>query len=179
MLTFPQNAFKAESDQNRDQTLKEAFQSFCVPAFQNLATKIGVAAMQQWIDTIAFGDRDISSGIDDFWLSREGKKSIRISPLEQARLISRLVNGEAPFSEKARAILKEVMLVRKTETGAFYGKTGSGMKINGDQKPLLAGLPVMSPAASAGIRLRVCCRAKMCMAVMRKRLSRRQSRSWG
>ena len=111
---------------NRDQTLKEAFQVSCVPAFQNLARKIGKATMRKWIDTLNYGDKDISSGIDDFWLTREGKKSIRISPIEQVTLIRKLINDELPFSGKSTAILRNIMLIEKTSRGAWYGKTGSG-----------------------------------------------------
>jgi beta-lactamase class D len=111
---------------NRDQTLKEAFQGSCVPAFQQLARKIGDERMVKWIETIGYGDKDISSGIDDFWLPREGKKSIIISPAEQAQLVKRLVLGELPFSEKAQKVLREIMLVKKTPRGSLYGKTGTG-----------------------------------------------------
>ncbi len=118
-------------DWNRDLTLKEAFRVSCVPAFQNLAVKIGKDNMQRWLDTIVYGDRDISSGIDIFWLPRDGKKSIRISPEEQARLIQKLVTGKLPFSEAAVKVLKEIMLITKTSKGTFYGKTGSGTDTSG------------------------------------------------
>jgi beta-lactamase class D len=90
--------------------------------------------MQRWIDSIGYGDRDISCGIDNFWLSVEDKKSIKISPDEQALMIRKLVTGKLPFSEKAKNILKEVMIVKKTTNGTLYGKTGSGSKIDGDPK---------------------------------------------
>ena len=111
---------------NRDMTLKEAFRVSCVPAFQNLARKIGPEKMQLWLDKIKYGDCNTSSGIDVFWLPEIGRKPLLISPAEQAELICRLVNGKLPFSEKSRAALKEIMTVKKTANGAFYGKTGSG-----------------------------------------------------
>lgn len=119
---------------NQDHTLKSAFQASCVPAFQNLARKIGNQRMQKWIDTIGFGDRDISSGIDIFWLPRKGRKSIQISPKEQATLIMSLVNSNLPFQEKSMNVLREIMLIEKNANGSFYGKTGSGMDVDGDPK---------------------------------------------
>jgi beta-lactamase class D len=83
--------------------------------------------MQRWIDSLDYGDRDISSGIDDFWLPREGKKSIQISALEQAQLIRQLITNQLPFSKRSRGILDEAMLLEKTSRGRWYGKTGSGM----------------------------------------------------
>lgn len=119
---------------NKDLTLKEAFQVSCVPAFQNLARKTGYRNMKVWIDSLGYGDKDISSGIDDFWLPREGKKSIKISPLEQAQLIMKLVNNELPFSSKSTLILQEIMLVAKTTNGIYYGKTGTGNNSNNKQQ---------------------------------------------
>jgi beta-lactamase class D len=119
---------------NKDQTLKEAFRVSCVPAFQELARKIGPVNMEKWLDTIAYGSRDISSGIDDFWLPRAGKKSIQISPEEQALLLRKLLTGSLPFSEKAIGLLKQVMLVKETKNGKFYGKTGSGTVSDAKEK---------------------------------------------
>lgn len=119
---------------NKNLTLKEAFQVSCVPAFQALARKIGNERMGKWISILNYGDKDISSGIDDFWLPREGKKSITISPLEQAHLIRNLVKGELPFNQKAQSILKEIMVIAATSKGICYGKTGSGANLNGHEK---------------------------------------------
>ncbi|HCE43224.1 MAG TPA: penicillin binding protein transpeptidase domain-containing protein [Lentisphaeria bacterium] len=111
---------------NKDLTLKEAFQASCVPAFQNLARKIGPERMKLWIDKIGYGDRDISSGIDVFWLPAKGRKTILISPEGQAKLICSLVTGKLPFSEKSMSVLKDIMVIKKTDKGILYGKTGSG-----------------------------------------------------
>lgn len=115
---------------NKDLSLKEAFQVSCVPAYQILARNIGVVRMEKWIKILNYGDKDISSGIDDFWLPREGKKSIMISPIEQAQLIRKLFNGEMAFNQISQSILKEIMIVESTENGVYYGKTGSGTNLN-------------------------------------------------
>lgn len=120
---------------NKDLTFKESFQVSCVPAFQELAKKIGHDNMLKWIKIIKYGDCNISSGIDDFWLPQEGKKSILISSKEQALLLKELLNGKFPFSEQAKKILQEVMLYKKTENGILYGKTGTG-KIFKDEKSI-------------------------------------------
>ncbi len=119
------------ADWNRDLTFKEAFRVSCVPAFQELARKIGRDRMQEWIDKIGYGDRDISAGIDVFWLPAKDRKTILISPEEQACLISRLVTGRLPVTEKSKNVIREIMLVRKTDRGILYGKTGSGADESG------------------------------------------------
>jgi beta-lactamase class D len=111
---------------NRDLTLKEAFQASSVPAFQALARQIGPKRMQSWIDKIAYGDCDTSAGIDVFWLPAKGRKTILISPGEQAQLMYKLVSGRLPFSKESLAVLKELMAIKKTDHGMLYGKTGSG-----------------------------------------------------
>ena len=98
----------------------------CVPAFQALARQIGPERMQSWIEKLGYGDRDTSAGIDVFWLPAKGRKTILISPVEQARLMHRLVAGKLPFSKTSLAVLKEMMVVKKTDNGVLFGKTGSG-----------------------------------------------------
>ncbi|MBL8025251.1 MAG: class D beta-lactamase [Fibrobacteres bacterium] len=115
---------------NKNLSLKEAFQVSCVPAFQILAQKIGRETMAKWIGILNYGDLDISSGINDFWLPSENKKSIMISPLEQAQLIRKLINGKLPFNKESINILQEIMIIEKTAKGVYFGKTGSGTITN-------------------------------------------------
>ena len=121
---------RAYPDWNKNLNLHEAFQFSCVPAYQILANKIGQNNMKIWIDKINYGDKDISSGLDIFWLPRPNKKSIKISPIEQASLIKKLVNNQLNFSDKSKQILKKIMLFKTTENGTLFGKTGSGQNID-------------------------------------------------
>lgn len=111
---------------NQDQTLRSAIAISCVPAYQALARKIGASRMQEWIDRIGYGDRDISAGIDVFWLPAPGRKTILISPDEQAALLCRLADRTLPFSARTYDVLKSIMKLRETERGTLYGKTGTG-----------------------------------------------------
>ena len=115
---------------NRDLSLQEAFQFSCVPAYQNLAREIGIKSMQKWLNRINYGDKDLSSGIDQFWLPRKGGKSIKISPEEQALLIKKLINNQLGFSEKSIRIIKKLMHYKTSKIGSLYGKTGSGEDVD-------------------------------------------------
>lgn len=133
LLTSPDQEFyrwdgqaRAIASWNRDLTLREAFQVSCVPAFQALARNIGQDRMQAWLQSIDYGDRDISAGIDCFWLPAKSRKTILITPTEQAVLMQKLVSGALPFSQQAFSFLKELMRARTTDRGTLYGKTGSG-----------------------------------------------------
>jgi beta-lactamase class D len=143
---------------NRNLTLREAFQVSCVPAFQALARQIGAQPMKEWIDKIGYGDRNLKAGIDVFWLPAPGRKTLLISPEEQAFLLYKLTANKltenAPplkpspkaqtpgtslvkplFSEKSRAVLKDVMRIVTTDLGILYGKTGTSLTSEG--KPAL------------------------------------------
>lgn len=118
-------------DWNKDQTMRSAFAASCVPAYQALARKIGAERMQHWLDLLHYGDRNISSGVDVFWLPAPERKPLLITPLEQAELIAQLVQGKLPFSPPTLSALKSIMEVKKTDKGILYGKTGTaGEKFN-------------------------------------------------
>gem|GEM_PF-283497 len=116
---------------NHDLTLREAFSVSAVPAYQILARQIGVERMKKYTEKIGYGTKDISAGIDIFWLSRPGKTSILISADEQVALLNKLLDGKLPFSQKNMAILRDIMTVLKTDKGTLYGKTGSGTNADG------------------------------------------------
>jgi beta-lactamase class D len=114
-------------DWNKDQTLRSAFSVSCVPAYQAMARKIGAERMQDWINRIGYGDRNIAAGIDVFWLPKPpDRKTILISANEQAELIVKLVEGKLPFSATTLMTLQSIMKLQKTDLGTLYGKTGTG-----------------------------------------------------
>ncbi len=115
------------NDWNQDLALREAFRVSAVPAYQILAREIGEVRMKEYIEKIGYGSQDISAGIDIFWLPRPETTSIKISADEQVALLNGLLDGNLPFSEQNIRILRDIMLVEKTDKGALYGKTGSGM----------------------------------------------------
>lgn len=110
---------------NADSTLKQAFQASNVPAFQALARTIGEERMRAWIDQISYGNRDMSSGLDVFWLPAEGRQPILISPKEQVRLLRELFSGTLKVKQTSLENLRKVMEVSRAEDVVIYGKTGS------------------------------------------------------
>jgi beta-lactamase class D len=112
---------------NADQTWRSAFRISCVPAFQELARKIGSDRMQEWLDKIEYGNRDIAGRPDSFWLPREGQNGVLISPEEQARLLCRLLGGKLPVAAESMVKLKDVMRLEATPQATLHGKTGSGL----------------------------------------------------
>ena len=117
---------------NKDQTWRSAFAASCVPAFQDLARRIGEQRMQDWLEKLDYGNKDQCGRPDAFWLPRAGQKTILITPREQAREICRLVNGELPVKAGSVAKLREVMKLAESGRGTLYGKTGSGLRAAAD-----------------------------------------------
>jgi beta-lactamase class D len=113
---------------NSDQTWRSSFAASCVPAFQELARKIGPERMQSWLEKLDYGNKDQGGRPDAFWLPRAGQRTIMITPREQARMICRMINGELPVQTESVAKLTEVMKLAETGRGTLYGKTGSGLR---------------------------------------------------
>jgi len=111
---------RKRSKLNQDLELKEAFRLSALPHFQELARRVGAARMQQFIDRVGYGNRDISGGIDSFWLDG----GMKISPREQVDLLARLVREELPFSSRSMAIVKEMMVSEQAAAHTLYSKTG-------------------------------------------------------
>jgi len=94
---------------NQDLNLRDAFQASCVPAFQTLANRLGPDRMNRWLDIIGYGDKNTSAGIDAFWLPAPDRRTILISPKEQAELLRKLVSGKLPVKPTSLQTLKDLM----------------------------------------------------------------------
>jgi len=53
---------------NKDLSMYEAFRVSAVPYYQEVARRIGRDTMQFWLDTLSYGTKKITTGIDTFWL---------------------------------------------------------------------------------------------------------------
>ena len=113
---------------NGDLTLREAFQASCVPAFQELARKIGSERMQEWLNKLGYGDKNMCERPDSFWLPRAGQKNIIITPEQQADLINKLITGKLPLKKENVATLLDIMSIESTARSTLFGKTGSGLR---------------------------------------------------
>jgi len=102
--------------------LSEAFKYSAVPIYQEIASEISNQKMQKYLDKFNYGNRNISSGIDAFWLNG----SLKISAKEQVSFLQKFNEKQLPVSRRASALLKEIMLVEETESYKLYAKTGGG-----------------------------------------------------
>ena len=87
--------------------------------------RIGPERMQEYIDKIGYGNKDISGGLTTFWLG----SSLQISALEQVDLLSnKLYSGQLPFSAANTAILQKNITLSEDGGTKLMGKTGSALR---------------------------------------------------
>ena len=110
------------ADWNKDLNMKEAFKVSAVPYYQEVARRIGKDTMQQWIDSIAYGNKNISGPIDSFWLNN----NLKISPDEQLGLLKKLYFDQLPFRKSVQQIVRNVMLQEDNTLYKLSYKTGWG-----------------------------------------------------
>jgi beta-lactamase class D len=99
--------------------MKSAMKVSCVPYYQELARRVGDARMQEMVILLNYGNKDISGGIDEFWLTG----SLSISQVEQIDFLRRLCGSELPVSLRSMEITKKIMLQEETPEFTLRGKT--------------------------------------------------------
>ncbi|MCS7462151.1 class D beta-lactamase [Paenibacillus doosanensis] len=106
---------------NRDHSLASAMRESAIWFYQAMARDIGQERMQDYVNRIGYGNRDISGGIDTFWLD----SSLKISAEEQAEFIEKLVEEKLPFQKKTMKTVKRIMIDNEQDAYTVHGKTGT------------------------------------------------------
>lgn len=113
---------RSNKDWNKNLTLSEAFKVSSVPHFQEMARRIGRETMQQWIDSLSYGNRNINGPIDSFWLNN----TIKISPDEQLGMMKKLYFDQLPFRKTVQQAVRTMMLQEDNTLYQLSYKTGWG-----------------------------------------------------
>src|SRR6478736_5879769 len=85
--------------------------------------------MKQGIDTLGYGNRDISGPIDSFWLNNR----MKIKPDEELGLVKKLYFNQLPFFKRTQQIVQSVMLREQNTNYKLSYKTGWGFTGNGHE----------------------------------------------
>lgn len=113
---------------NQDTDLRMAFKYSTVWFYQECARRMGLSQMKKFVDTLNYGNKDISAGLDQFWL----KGKMRITAMEQIALLRNIYNNKVPFNQRSIEILKDIMI---NEKGADYTlRLKTGTAVNDDSK---------------------------------------------
>jgi len=106
---------------NQDLKFRDAFRLSCVPCYQAIARRVGEAGEQEWLTKLGYGNRNISGGVDKFWLWG----GLRISALEQIDFLRRFDGDKLPISSRTADLVRDIMTIDVTENYVLRGKTGS------------------------------------------------------
>jgi beta-lactamase class D len=112
-----------DSSKNTNITFKEAFQNSSTPFFQDLARQIGKDTMKFWVDSLHYGNKNISGPVDSFWLN----PNLKISPDEQLGLVSKLYFEQLPFQKYAQQMVQDQMLQEDNTLYQLSYATGTGI----------------------------------------------------
>lgn len=123
--TFPNG--DTAKDWNKDLTMEEAFKVSALPYYQEVARRIGKDTMQQWLDSLGYGTKKITTSIDNFWIDN----SFKVKPDEQLGLVKRLYFNQLPFSKSTHDIVQKVMIQETNANYILAYKTGWAYKENG------------------------------------------------
>ena len=105
---------------NEDQTLRSAMKSSVVWFFQEDARKVGKERMLKYVNLFDYGHKDISKGVDVFWL----EDGMKISQMEQINFLRKFYSYSLPVKKRNIDIVKEIIELEKTENYRLSGKTG-------------------------------------------------------
>jgi len=106
---------------NQDHTMATAFRASCVPYYREIARRIGVSRMQEWVHKLNYGKMDVRpETLTSFWL----KGASAITPYQELNFLERLITHDLPIKLSTVIKLKDIMELAKDEMMKMGGKTG-------------------------------------------------------
>ena len=128
-IITPENSFIAWNGEtypfeawNADQTLQSAMNSSVNWYFESVDEQLGAANISNYIEEIGYGNENISGDFSTYWM----ESSLKISPIEQVELLTRLQNNSLGFAPENINAVKDAICLSASDAGTFYGKTGTG-----------------------------------------------------
>jgi beta-lactamase class D len=106
---------------NKDHTLRSAMAVSAVPVFQQIARRIGSERMKKYLDAFRYGNREVGSQIDRFWLDGP----LKTSALDQIEFFEKLRSGELPLTDRTLTLGRDVIPSEAVSGGALRYKTGA------------------------------------------------------
>ena len=129
----PQDSFIAWNGENypfeawnADQTLQSAMASSVNWYFQSVDEQLGTTSVYDYIKEIGYGNKNMSGDFSTYWM----ESSLKISPIEQVELLTKLQNNSFGFAPENINAVKDAICLSSSDAGTFYGKTGTG-RVNG------------------------------------------------
>lgn len=111
---------------NKDQTLSSAMSASVNWYFRYIDEQLRETSVQEYLHKIGYGNEDLSGNFSSYWI----ESSLKISPIEQVELLTRLQTQNLGFTPENVNAVKDAIHISSSSFGDFYGKTGTG-RVNG------------------------------------------------
>ena len=108
---------------NADQTLESAMQNSVTWYFQALDRKSSLSSIKKYVQKIGYGNQLIEGDISSYWIN----SSLKISPIEQVEMLSKLYYNQFGFSPENINAVKDSIRLYSTANGTLSGKTGTNI----------------------------------------------------
>lgn len=90
--------------------------------FQSIDEQLKATLVSDYLTQIGYGNEEINGDFSTYWL----ESSLKISPVEQVELLTKLQNNSLDFSSENINAVKDSICLSASDDGTFYGKTGTG-----------------------------------------------------
>ncbi|TDR93851.1 class D beta-lactamase [Enterovirga rhinocerotis] len=102
-------------------TLAAALVNSCIPVYQTIAGRIGVASYNEFLVRMNYGPAVVTDDtLDDFWLTG----ALKITAADQVGFLDRMLAGRLPFQTDHIEAMAQPLLQEESEKGRLYAKTG-------------------------------------------------------
>jgi len=116
-------------------TMYDAFRVSYVPYFREVARRVGIDAMQRYLDSLYGGSKKINTRIDTFWMDN----SFKVVPDQQLGLMQKLYFKKLPFFKPYQEMVMRAMLMEDNANYKLGYKIGKARNEKGDQVGWLLG----------------------------------------
>ncbi len=107
---------------NRDHTLSSAMKNSVNWYFNSLDQSCGLDTLRRTFHALHYGNEDLSGGIGKYWV----ESTLKISPVEQVELMTRLEAETLPFDPGQLRAVKDALFLSEPGGLPLWGKTGTG-----------------------------------------------------
>ena len=116
----------SDSSNEKGMNITQAFKSDFTPFFQKISKQTGKAAMQKWVDSISYGNKNIGDSLHSFWVDNK----IKISPDEQLGFLKRLYFDQLPFRKSVQLQVRDMMVQEDNSAYKWSYVMGNGKDEN-------------------------------------------------
>jgi len=95
--------------------------------FGQLALRLGKDTLKKWIDSLGYGNKNISGPLDSFWLNNH----LKVTSDEQLGLVKKLYFDQLPFFQHTQLVVRRQMQNDNNTNYRLTYKTGHGIKEDG------------------------------------------------